>query len=59
MGMLGAAIGLGLILGPVAGGWLGSGSLSLPFLIAAGSSLLALLVAALWLPARCPARSAC
>ena len=50
MGMLGAAVGLGLILGPAAGGWLGSSSLALPFFIAAGSSLLALVLAALWLP---------
>jgi DHA1 family multidrug resistance protein-like MFS transporter len=54
MGMLGAAVGLGLILGPVAGGWLGSSSLSLPFLIAAGASLLALVLAALWLPESLP-----
>ena len=50
MGALGAAIGLGLILGPAAGGWMGGSSLALPFFIAAGSSLLALLLAALWLP---------
>ena len=50
MGMLGAAMGLGLILGPAAGGWLGGSSLALPFFIAAGSSLLALILAALWLP---------
>jgi DHA1 family multidrug resistance protein-like MFS transporter len=50
MGMLGAAMGLGLILGPAAGGWLGSDSLALPFFIAAGSSLLAMVLAALWLP---------
>jgi DHA1 family multidrug resistance protein-like MFS transporter len=50
MGMLGAAMGLGLILGPAAGGWLGSDSLALPFFIAAGSSLLALALAALRLP---------
>ena len=54
MGALGAAIGLGLILGPAAGGWMGGSSLALPFFIAAGSSLLALLLAALWLPNRCP-----
>jgi DHA1 family multidrug resistance protein-like MFS transporter len=54
MGMLGAAMGLGLILGPAAGGWLGSGSLALPFFIAAGSSLLALALAALWLPESLP-----
>jgi DHA1 family multidrug resistance protein-like MFS transporter len=50
MGWLGAAMGLGLIAGPAAGGWLGSDSLALPFFVAAGSSLLALVVAALWLP---------
>jgi len=54
LGMLGAATGLGLILGPAAGGWLGSSSLSLPFFIAAGSSLLALALAALWLPESLP-----
>jgi DHA1 family multidrug resistance protein-like MFS transporter len=55
MGMLGAAMGLGLILGPAAGGWLGGSSLALPFFIAAGSSLLALVLAALWLPESLPA----
>ncbi len=54
MGMLGAAMGLGLILGPAAGGWLGSDSLALPFFIAAGSSLAALVLAALWLPESLP-----
>ena len=54
IGMLGAAVGLGLILGPAAGGWLGSSSLALPFFIAAGSSLLALVLAALWLPESLP-----
>jgi len=44
MGMLGAAMGLGLILGPAAGGWMGGSSLALPFFIAAGSSLLALVL---------------
>jgi DHA1 family multidrug resistance protein-like MFS transporter len=54
MGWLGAAMGLGLIVGPAAGGWLGSDSLALPFFIAAGSSLLALVLAALWLPESLP-----
>jgi DHA1 family multidrug resistance protein-like MFS transporter len=54
MGMLGAAMGLGLVLGPAAGGWLGGSSLALPFFIAAGSSLLALILAALWLPESLP-----
>jgi DHA1 family multidrug resistance protein-like MFS transporter len=54
LGVLGATMGLGLILGPAAGGWLGSSSLSLPFFVAAGSSLLALALAALWLPESLP-----
>jgi DHA1 family multidrug resistance protein-like MFS transporter len=54
MGWLGAAMGLGLIIGPAAGGWLGGSSLALPFFIAAGSSLLALVLAALWLPESLP-----
>jgi DHA1 family multidrug resistance protein-like MFS transporter len=53
--MLGAAIGLGMILGPAAGGWLGADSLSLPFFVAAGASMLALLLAAIWLPESLPA----
>ena len=56
MGALGAAMGLGLILGPAAGGWMGGSSLALPFFIAAGSSLLALLLAALWLPESLPVK---
>src|SRR5512136_3364402 len=39
MGVLGAAGGLGLILGPGFGGWLGGISLSTPFFAAAGLSL--------------------
>ncbi|MBN1581754.1 MAG: MFS transporter [Anaerolineae bacterium] len=54
MGMLGAAAGLGIILGPAVGGWLGSSSLSLPFFIAAGASLLALLLGVLFLPESLP-----
>jgi DHA1 family multidrug resistance protein-like MFS transporter len=54
MGMLGAAAGLGVILGPAIGGWLGSSSLSLPFFVAAGASLLALLLGAALLPESLP-----
>lgn len=39
MGTLGAAMGLGMILGPGLGGWLSGGSLSMPFFIAAGFCL--------------------
>jgi DHA1 family multidrug resistance protein-like MFS transporter len=50
MGLLGAAGGLGTIFGPAAGGLLAGESLSLPFFIAAGMSLIALVLAALLLP---------
>lgn len=39
-GMLGAAFGLGFIIGPAVGGWLGAIDLRLPFWCAAGLSLL-------------------
>jgi DHA1 family multidrug resistance protein-like MFS transporter len=54
MGMLGAAVGLGTILGPGLGGLLGGESLSLPFFIAGGMSLLALGLIALFLPESLP-----
>ena len=38
-GMLGAAFGLGFVIGPAVGGWLGDISLRLPFWVAAGLSL--------------------
>jgi len=50
MGLLGAAGGVGTILGPALGGLLGGESLAVPFFIAAGLSLLSLLLAALFLP---------
>jgi DHA1 family multidrug resistance protein-like MFS transporter len=50
IGMLGAAMGLGLILGPGLGGWLGSGSLAMPFFISAGLALVALLLILALLP---------
>ncbi len=57
MGMMGAAMGLGLILGPAAGGWLGANSLSLPFFVAAGMSLVALVLGAMLLPESLPAEA--
>jgi len=55
MGILGAAIGVGTILGPGLGGLLaGDTSLSLPFFIAGGASLLSLLLIALFLPESLP-----
>ncbi|MCA9927600.1 MAG: MFS transporter [Anaerolineales bacterium] len=50
MGKLGAAMGLGVILGPGLGGWLAGDSLSLPFFIAAGLALLTLALVAVFLP---------
>jgi len=55
MGMLGAAGGVGTILGPALGGLLAGDSFSLPFFIAAGLSLLSLLLAWLFLPESLPA----
>lgn len=42
MGMMGAAMGLGMIFGPALGGWLGHYSFSLPFFTAGGLALLTL-----------------
>lgn len=50
MGVLGAATGLGMMLGPAVGGWLGTVSLATPFFITAAFCLLALIVIALFLP---------
>ncbi|MDD5468012.1 MAG: MFS transporter [Anaerolineales bacterium] len=55
MGLLGAAGGIGTILGPALGGFLASESLSFPFFIAAGLSVLSLLLAWLFLPESLPA----
>jgi DHA1 family multidrug resistance protein-like MFS transporter len=55
MGMLGAASGIGTILGPALGGFLGGRSLSTPFFIAAGLSLLSLVLVWLFLPESLPA----
>ncbi len=59
MGILGAAVGLGTVLGPGIGGWLAGdsltrASLSLPFYIAGVSALLALLLIWLLLPESLP-----
>jgi len=50
MGTLGAAMALGLILGPGVGGWLAGESLSTPFFIAAGMSLVSLVLILFLLP---------
>jgi DHA1 family multidrug resistance protein-like MFS transporter len=56
MGLLGAAGGVGTIIGPAVGGFLATTSLSLPFFVAAGMALLALLLAIMFLPESHPAR---
>lgn len=62
MGMIGAAFGLGFVLGPAIGGLLGAVSLRTPVLFAAGLTFANLIFAAVWLPesrdARAPARAA-
>jgi len=54
MGVIGAAMGTGMVLGPGIGGWLGAESLSLPFFVAGGLSLLAALLIFLILPESLP-----
>ena len=57
IGKLGAAAGLGLILGPGLGGWLAGESLSTPFFIAAGLSLVSMLLIAAFLPESLPSQA--
>lgn len=57
MGQLGAAVGLGVVLGPMLGGLLSTDSLSLPFFIGSGLALLALLFVYLFLPETHPSQS--
>jgi DHA1 family multidrug resistance protein-like MFS transporter len=54
MGALGAATGLGVVLGPALGGLLGSESLSTPFFLTAAVCLLTLLLVLLFLPESLP-----
>ncbi len=55
MGIIGAAMGVGMILGPGIGGWAGSYSLSMPFFVAAALSAAALLLVWWVLPESLPA----
>jgi len=54
MGVVSAAMGTGMVLGPGIGGWLGADSLSLPFFVAGGLSLVAGLLIILILPESLP-----
>ena len=57
MGLIGAAFGLGIVLGPMLGGLLSgdSASFTLPCIFAGGMSVLAIIAAALFLPESLPA----
>ncbi len=50
MGILGAAMGLGMIVGPAVGGWLGHSSFSVPFFVAGGLAVINLPFAIFFLP---------
>ena len=54
MGLIGAAMGIGMVLGPGLGGWAAASSLSLPFFLAAGLSGLSLLLLLVLLPESLP-----
>lgn len=55
MGLMGAAMGLGMIFGPALGGLLAQTSLSLPFFVAGAFALLNIPFALKWLPESLPA----
>ncbi len=58
MGTLGAAMGIGMVLGPGLGGWLAEAyNLSLPFFVASGLSTLALILVLVLLPESLPDES--
>lgn len=54
MGVIGAAFGTGMVLGPGIGGWLGANSLSLPFFVTGVLSLLAAILIFFILPESLP-----
>ncbi len=54
MGVIGAAMGMGMVLGPGLGGMLAGESLSTPFFVASGLSMLALLLILIFLPESLP-----
>jgi DHA1 family multidrug resistance protein-like MFS transporter len=58
MGQLGASMGLGVVLGPLLGGFLSTDSLSLPFFVGSGLALLSLVLVFILLPESHPAQTA-
>ena len=57
MGLMGAAMGLGMIFGPAIGGFLGAFSPAMPFFVAAGLTIIVALFAALFLPESLPSQA--
>jgi DHA1 family multidrug resistance protein-like MFS transporter len=57
MGILGAAVGVGTVLGPGLGGWLAGGSLATPFFLAAGMCVVSAALIFLFLPESLPAEA--
>ncbi len=55
MGIIGAAIGVGMVIGPGLAGWLATDSLSYPFFVAAALSMLAFILVYIVLPESLPA----
>lgn len=58
MGVVGAAMGLGMVFGPAIGGWLGHYGLSTPFFVASAIALLAALLTFVMLPESLPKQNA-
>ena len=54
MGIIGAAMGVGMVIGPGIGGWLGGSNLSTPFFLASGLSVIAMLLIWFVLPESLP-----
>jgi DHA1 family multidrug resistance protein-like MFS transporter len=54
MGIIGAAMGVGMVLGPGLGGWMGGISLAAPFFLSAGVSVVAAVLILLALPESLP-----
>ena len=54
MGLIGAAMGVGMVIGPGVGGWLAGDSLATPFFLAGGLSLIAVVLIWLILPESLP-----
>lgn len=54
MGLIGAAMGVGMVIGPGLGGWLAGDSLSTPFFLAGGLALIAMVLIWIVLPESLP-----